>query len=255
MWIKVDARRPLTILVLALSALAWLALWLWGQSPYSRYLSHHGLEGVAQNVGLAPLFVVSWVVMTMAMMLPTSLPLITMFQAMTRRQPHPEWLISLLITGYLTVWTLFGAVLYAGDWVLHQAVDASPWLAERAWAISAATLLLAGAYQFTPLKYYCLDKCRSPMAFIAGHWHGQNARREALTLGLQHGLFCIGCCWSLMLVMFAVSAGNLGWMLALSLVMAIEKNWPEGRQISAPLGVILIVCGLIVVLGATGLIQ
>ena len=74
---------------------------------------------------------------------------------------------------------------------------------------------MAGVYQFTPLKYHCLDKCRAPLGFIMGHWRGRRERLQALRLGLHHGLFCVGCCWSLMLLMFAVGVGSLGWMLAL----------------------------------------
>lgn len=248
---QADPRRPLTMLVIALSTLAWLTLWLWGQSPYSRFLSHHALEQATQDIALAPLFIVGWVVMTTAMMLPTSLPLITLFQTVVGQRRDRAWLIGLLIIGYLAVWTLFGVALYAGDWLLHQAIDRNQWLIERAWMMSALTLLLAGLYQFTPLKYHCLDKCRSPMSFIAGHWHGVSAAREALELGGHHGLFCLGCCWALMLLMFAVGAGSLGWMLALSVVMAIEKNTAEGRRLSAPLGITLLVCGVaLLVLGA-----
>jgi predicted metal-binding membrane protein len=76
-------------------------------------------------------------------------------------------------------------------------------------------VLAAGLYQFTPLKYRCLDKCRSPLSFIIGHWRGSQEKTQAFRLGAHHGLFCVGCCWSLMLLMFAVRAGNLGWMLVL----------------------------------------
>ena len=104
--------------------------------------------------------------------------------------------------------------------------------------------MLAGLYQFTPLKYACLDKCRSPLGFITEHWHGSHERIHAFRLGVRHGLFCIGCCWSLMLLMFAVGVGNLGWMLVLGALMAIEKNLPWGRRFSAPLGVVLLCWGL-----------
>lgn len=246
MGLKIDTRRPLAVLLLALSAAAWLALWLWGQSPYSRYLSHHSLESAVQNVALAPLFVVSWTVMTVAMMLPTSLPLVLLFQTVVRQRRERRALVGLLLAGYLSVWSLFGAALYGGDWMLHRAVEAHPWLEAHAWTIGALTLLLAGAYQFTPLKYYCLDKCRSPLSFITGHWHGRRAQAEALGLGLHHGLFCLGCCWSLMLLMFSVGAGNLGWMLALGGMMAVEKNLPSGRKLSAPVGALLLACGAVV---------
>jgi predicted metal-binding membrane protein len=126
---------------------------------------------------------------------------------------------------------------------LHQLLDRAGWLATHAWLIGAATLLVAGAYQFTALKYRCLDKCRSPMTFIAGHWSGRAPRRQALRLGGAHGIYCVGCCWSLMLLMFAVGVGNVAWMLALGAAMAIEKNMPWGRQISTPLGITLLGLG------------
>src|SRR2546422_5962401 len=91
----------------------------------------------------------------------------------------------------------------------------------------------------------CLDKCRSPMSFISGHWHGGNARAEAFGLGVSHGLFCVGCCWSLMLLMFAVGMGSLGWMLVLGATMAVEKNLSWGRRLSAPLGAVLLGGGLV----------
>ena len=99
------------------------------------------------------------------------------------------------------------------------------------------------------LKYHCLDKCRSPFSFIAGHWSGGDEAVQAVRLGADHGLFCVGCCCSLMLLMFGVGAGNIGWMLVLGSVMALEKNMPWGRRLSKPLGVTLIVCGAIVTLG------
>lgn len=123
------------------------------------------------------------------------------------------------------------------------------WLQSQAWAISAATLAGAGLYQFPPLKHHCLDKCRSPLSFIMEHWQGERDHVQAFRLGVHHGIFCIGCCWSLMLLMFAVGIGNLGWMLALGAVMAAEKNLPWGRRISAPLGGALVGWGLILAVG------
>jgi predicted metal-binding membrane protein len=109
---------------------------------------------------------------------------------------------------------------------------------QRRWATHRRGFLaLAGAYQFSSLKYHCLDKCRSPLLFETEHWHGTNERRDSLLLGLHHGAFCIGCCWALMLLIFAVGAGSIGWMLALAAVMAAEKNLSWGRYVSKPLGV------------------
>jgi predicted metal-binding membrane protein len=158
--------------------------------------------------------------------------------------------VVLLITGYLGVWTLFGVGVHLGDWALHQAAKQSAWLQANAWVPGAVTLVLAGLYQFTPLKYYCLDKCRSPLSFIVEHWRGHHERAQALWLGGHHGIFCLGCCWTLMLLMFAVGVGNLGWMLALGTVMAIEKNLPRGRRLSKLVGMLLIAWGLALALGS-----
>lgn len=251
MWTKVDTRRPLIMLLVVLSALAWLALWWWGQSPYSRYLDHHNLNVVTSNLNLIPLFVAGWVVMTIAMMLPTSLPLITLFDTITRQRLHHTRLVILLVGGYLVAWSIFGVVVYASDYILHQIIGHVHWLEENAWLLGASALLLAGIYQFTPLKHLCLEKCRSPLSFIAEHWHGQRETREAVMLGVHHGLFCVGCCWSLMLLMFAIGAGSLGWMLVLGAVMAAEKNLPWGERMSRPLGLVLLIGGVaILIVGA-----
>ena len=240
-----DDRRLFAAVLVALIALAWLALWVWGQSPYGRFLSHHSLEAVRGNAALMLVFVAGWTLMVVAMMLPTSLPLVTLFRTLVRGRPDRARLTALLVGGYLAVWTLFGVVVYCGDFVLHGAVERSAWLGANVVPfIGAGTLLVAGLYQFTPLKYHCLDKCRSPMSFVTEHWRGSRERSRSFLLGAHHGLFCVGCCWSLMLVMFAVGLGSLGWMLALGAVMAVEKNVSWGRKISAPLGVVLLGWGL-----------
>ena len=112
--------------------------------------------------------------------------------------------------------------------------------AAHAWVIGAAVLAGAGAFQFSALKYRCLEQCHTPFAFVAARWHGRAPAREAFRLGLDHGLFCIGCCWALMLLMFVVGTGSLALMLVLALVMAAEKNLPWGRRLRVPLGVALL---------------
>jgi len=247
-WPSSSDRRPFFIALGTLIALAWLVLLAWGESPYGRFLSHHSLEEVRGKVLLMPVFVAGWAVMVVAMMLPTSLPLVELFHRLVERRPSRAQLVGLLISGYLVVWVLFGAAVYAGDFLIHEAVDRNVWLEEHAWLLGAGTLILAGGYQFTPLKYVCLERCRSPLSFITEHWRGDSESSQAFRLGVHHGIFCIGCCWTLMLLMFAVGVGNLGWMLALAAVMATEKNMPWGRRLSAPLGAALLVGGLIAVL-------
>ncbi len=249
-----DDRRPFIILMAALIALAWLALWVWGRSPGGLLYGHHGPGTFARGATFTFVFVAGWTVMVVAMMLPTSLPLITLFRAVVRRRRDSALLVALLIVGYLGTWTLFGGVVYLGGWVWQQIVRQSTWLEANAWVLGAGIVTLAGIYQFTPLKYKCLEKCRSPLSFIVEHWRGSGERSQAFLLGAHHGLFCVGCCWSLMLLMFLISGvGSLGWMLALGAVMAVEKNIAWGRKLSAPLGAVLVGGGLI--LGITPVLQ
>ncbi len=250
LWPRADNRRYFIAFFLGLIALAWLALAVWGQSPYGRFLDHDeiaeieiGLSGETLLFGLV--FVAGWTLMTVAMMLPTSLPLVELFHRLVHQRPDRGRLVALLIVGYLSTWALFGVIAHIGDRGLHDIVERSAWLEENAWLLSSGTLLLAGVYQFTPLKYLCLDKCRSPLSFITEHWHGSDERSEAFRLGVHHGVFCVGCCSSLMLLMFAVGVGNLGWMLALGALMAVEKNLAGGRRLSTPLGASLIAGGLV----------
>ena len=248
MWPTVRDRRPFLATFAGLIALMWLTLWLWGRSPYGRFLSHEELgEPVASYELLALLFVAGWTLMTVAMMLPTSLPLVALFHSFVRARPNHVRLTALLVVGYLSVWTLFGVLVHFGDARLHEAVERVPRLEANAWAIGAGTILLAGAYQLSPLKYHCLEKCRSPLSFVMQHWRGGRGEAESFRLGVHHGLYCLGCCWSLMLLMFAVGVGNLAWMLALGAVMAVEKNVPWGRRLSAPLGVLLLGWGAVLV--------
>ena len=142
----------------------------------------------------------------------------------------------------------FGVLVHVADLVVHEATEQVRWLDVNYWVIGAGTLILAGVYQFTPLKYHCLDKCRSPFSFIAGRWSGGNELVQSFRIGLDHGIFCLGCCWSLMLLMFGVGAGSVGWMLVLGSVMAVEKNMPWGRKLSTPLGLVLISSGLATVI-------
>jgi predicted metal-binding membrane protein len=159
----------------------------------------------------------------------------------------------LLLLGYLAIWTAFGLGAWLLDRGIHAAVDAVPWLAQHPQVIIGSTLLVAGLWQFSPIRDRCLDECRSPLGFVMNRWRGLAERREALTMGIAHGAFCIGCCWSLMLLMFAVGVGNIAWMLALGAVMAVEKNISWGGRLSTPLGVLLLGFGLALAVTQTSL--
>ena len=235
-----------------LAALSWATLWVWGQSPYARYLDHgrwteigfagricHALPGGETTVGA--FFVVGgWVLMLAAMMLPTTLPLLDTFRRLTARRADRRQLTALVLTGYSAVWLSFGVVAHIADWALLVVAQQSNWVAANSWAVAAAALAIAGLYQFSALKYRCLDKCRSPFGFVIEHWRGRREKWQSLLLGIRHGAFCVGCCWSLMLLMFVVGVGNIGWMLALGAVMALEKNAPWGARLGRPLGAVLL---------------
>ena len=233
--------------------LAWLALWWADTSPFGSLLhahggehahhAHHGHHADASIAASAGLFLVGWVVMTIAMMLPTTLPLVAIVQRLTHRRSDGMALVSLVLVGYLVVWAAFGIAAYG----LLTALRALPMSSDATSGslASAGLFVLAGAFQFSRLKYQCLDKCRTPLSFVMSHWHGTAPRHEAFRLGLAHGAFCVGCCWALMLLMFAVSVASLLWMLVLAILMAIEKNVSWGRRFAAPLGVVLISVGVL----------
>jgi predicted metal-binding membrane protein len=235
-------RAILTGSLVALAGAAWLALWLWEGSPYGHYLHHATDDGPLPLE--AALFSTGWLLMIVAMMLPSSVPLVVTFRALVGRRRRPGVLVGLLLTGYLLVWGSFGLVAWMGDRGIHAAVDAWPWLAQHPQLIIGATLLAAGLWQFSPLRDRCLDECRSPLGFVINRWRGTSERFEALSMGLAHGAFCVGCCWSLMLVMFGVGLGSLTAMLGLGALTAIEKNLPWGRRLTRPLGVLLVLAAV-----------
>jgi predicted metal-binding membrane protein len=217
-----------------LAAAAWLALWL-GHSNHG-VLHHHSWAHGGAGLPALLLFTAGWTVMTVAMMLPTTLPLVTTFYAIVQQRPQPVSLAGLVVTGYVLAWAGFGVVVYLAGLAVQAAPRALPPLGAYAWAGGPLLLLLAGAFQFSSLKYRCLEKCRSPLSFVLEHWRAAHPRWESFRLGLDHGVYCVGCCWALMLLMFVVGVASFGGMLALALVMAVEKNMPWGKRLSAPLG-------------------
>lgn len=242
----VPRRHAFNLAVGGLVVAAWVALWVWERSPYGRYLNHAELGGIAHDASwssAAPqalLYVFGWVLMTLAMMLPTTLPLLDAFRRMTAARADRHRLVALVVASYLVVWLGFGIVVHLLDLGLHEVFEQVHWLQANPWVFGAGPLLLAGLFQFSSLKHRCLDRCRAPVAFVIQHWRGGNVVLQSLATGAHHGLFCIGCCWALMLLMFAVGTGSIGWMFALGIVMAIEKNIPWGRRLSAPVGLVLL---------------
>ncbi|WP_296225468.1 DUF2182 domain-containing protein [Ralstonia sp. UBA689] len=243
-----------------LVTLAWLTLWLWTRSPYGRYLDHGEwtMSGPAawlcraipagSLIVPAALYALAWTLMILAMMLPTTLPLFNAFDRVVMERPDRSRLLVLLGLGYVSAWSAFGLLVHGVHALLLAGITRVPVLGWHGWLIGAATLAGAGAFQFSALKYRCLDRCRSPLSYVMSHWRGRAHARQAFMLGLRHGLFCVGCCWALMLLMFVVGAGSLGWMLVLAAAMAVEKNVSWGRQLSAPLGVALLAGAAVLVI-------
>ena len=185
-----------------------------------------------------PLFLVAWQAMVAAMMLPSALPLIRMFDAVSRRQERASRSAAAFLGGYAIVWTAFGAQAFLGDVGVHQMVDSVPWLHAHEWVIPGTVLAMAGAFQFSDLKEQCLSKCRQPGPYmLANYGRGPAA---AFKLGAGHGLFCLGCCWALMLVMFAAGVATLWWMAALTAVMVYEKTGRHGALVTPVVGVALL---------------
>lgn len=236
---------PTTLLLVVV---AWLVLFWWEQSPYSHYILHgpaapHGMSHHGPDSPAVALYLLGWMLMCVAMMLPTTLPLIQIFHRVASARSDRWLLVSLLISGYLLVWLLFGVVAHLGQWGITQYFFGHGGLGKNAWVLSAVLLMTAGAFQFSQLKYKCLDKCRTPLSFVMGYWRGSRYYRQSWLLGAHHGLFCVGCCWALMLLMFAVGTGSVAWMLLLGAVMAIEKNVAWGKQIAKPVGILLLLWG------------
>jgi predicted metal-binding membrane protein len=222
----------------AVAVAAWVVLWFWERSSYAAYLDHGELDHVAlDGVTLLAVYVAGWSVMVAAMMLPTTLPLVMLFAGITKSRSNRSELLALVVVGYLVVWVTFGLLVYTADLGLHALVDQVHGLHENEWIIPAMILAVAGVYQFSELKYRCQQQCRSPRMFLIQRWGSGRERRRSWRIGLEHGLFCVGCCWTLMLVMFAIGTFSLAAMLAVGAVMAAEKNLPGGKELRAPLGV------------------
>ena len=240
------ARLPQPTLLWPIAA-AWM-LAVVAQSAGRAGHFHHGqlIHGnISPWVGFL-LFLVAWQVMIAAMMLPSSLPLIRLFNRTAASQPHANLVRGVFLGGYAVVWTGFGALAFGGDVLVHYAVDHWTWLADRTWLIGGGALILAGAFQFTDLKQRCLSECRHPGAFLMNRY--RRGSSEAFRIGREHGLFCLGCCWALMLVAFAVGVANLAWMAALTLLMVFEKTGPGGERGVVPIGLGLIALGVLVLL-------
>ena len=185
-----------------------------------------------------------WAVMMIAMMLPSASPMLLLYGAVARRSADtsPVRSIYALAAGYLTVWTIFSLAATALQRALSSLLLMSSMMETASSTLAATLLLIAGAYQWTPLKYACLRTCQSPLGFLMGRW--RTGLPGAFKMGFDHGLYCVGCCWALMLLLFVGGVMNLAVIAALTAFVAFEKLGPFGRNGARISGTLLILSGL-----------
>jgi len=191
------------------------------------------------------LMFVMWAVMMAAMMTPSAAPMMLLYAAVSRKirsETKPVVHCAAFASGYLTVWTCFSAVATALQWALEQAALLSPMITSSSPYLGGGLLIAAGLYQMTPLKNVCLQHCRSPIHFLAGRW--RKGASGAYRMGLDHGLYCLGCCWVLMLLLFVGGVMNLLWIAALAAFVLLEKILPHGYLMGRAAGGLLVLGGL-----------
>jgi predicted metal-binding membrane protein len=262
------APLPLGILIslVALTGIAW-ALTVYEAITLSRPMeaavmggvAAEGMAGMAMSgmsaggwsVANVSVFMAVWTAMMMAMMLPAALPMILTFAAAQVRRERsgavPTWIF---VAGYLLVWAAAGLLVYAIAQIAAALTTRIDLLDRETWAPFAlgSTLIVAGLYQFTPLKRVCLHHCRSPLGFVARHW--RDGRTGALIMGATHGLYCLGCCWALFAVLIVAGMMSLAWMLLLTLIIFAEKVLPHGPRLAAVVAAAFIVSGAMILIGA-----
>ena len=242
--------------VFALASVAWLYLWLEAARMAAMPMDTMAMPGPAAArpwnlVSLAMTFLM-WSVMMVGMMLPSAAPAITLYGTMVRKGHESgrglpsAWIF---VAGYIAVWTAFSlaaTLLQAG---LTTGRLLTPMMESASLPLSSSLLIVAGIYQWLPLKDTCLEKCRAPLSFFMFRW--KPGARGAFRMGAEHGVFCVGCCWALMLLLFAVGVMNLLWVALITGFVLIEKLLPAGRTIGRVAGLGLIVAGAfrIVVIG------
>jgi predicted metal-binding membrane protein len=201
-------------------------------------------------LGAALSFVGMWLAMMVAMMLPSSLPMLLLYRraAAFRGETHLGLMTFVLGTGYFFVWLLFGVIAYVAGTAVTQAAMASVTVCRVIPLAAGGALVLAGVFQLTPWKSACLRHCRDPLSVVAHHLHG--GWRGTLRLGIHHGAFCAACCWALMLVQLVLGAMNLAVMVIVGVVIALEKLIPRGELVARAVGAASILGGVALAVGS-----
>lgn len=238
--------------LLAVTAIAWA----WLLAMDSGDAADHGGMEMAMSVGAAPAWSASylaaafamWALMMVAMMLPSAAPMILLYGRVARRAPSGGGQVAAFAAAYLAIWTSFAAAgAIAQAWLVSSDRVSEMALAIGDSRIAGALLLVAGLYELSPLKQSCLEACRSPLSFIMRL--SRPGLSGALRLGTAHGLYCLGCCWALMLLLFVGGVMNLFWVLLVAAIVAVEKLAPAALRISRVLSALLIAGGALLILG------
>jgi len=245
-----------TVFVLvALSLVAWIvtAQQAVGMSDMVTGLAQVGSR--MPNPMTAPVFMLMWLTIMVAMMFPTIAPMVLAHRLVALHRGDGAWPSVVFVLGYLVVWTAIGFVPLAVFLGFRALPDDQPivaWLPR----ISGVVLLIAGVYQFTPWKRVCLRACRTPLSFMMTH-NFASGSPGAFRAGLSHGAYCLGCCWALMTVLVVVGLMNLVWMALLALIFLVEKNWRYGVQANRVVGTAIAVLGVVVLLfpGMLGIVS
>ncbi len=199
--------------------------------------------GPGTDLGSAGWYLGIWVTMMAAMMLPSATPMVLLFSRLASGSTRRPGLATVLfVAGYLIGWTAYGLVAYG---LFRLVRGAGP--AFLAWdragpEVAGAAIALAGIYQLTPLKRICLRHCRTPLNFVMHHWH--KGPGGALRMGIEHGAWCVGCCWALMVVLFAVGVMSITWMVVVAAIVFAEKVLPVGERVAQALAVVLVAFGI-----------
>jgi predicted metal-binding membrane protein len=244
-------RRPklielTAIAVVLLALLAWGYLgWMdWGMRHMEMGVSMWIMPGmVAWNAADVARVFLMWAMMMAAMMLPSALPvilLVSRVRAGRKAQPGRIGPAGMFTSGYLLAWSGYSVAATLLHWSLLEAGLVTPMMTSANVALSATALILAGVYQFTPFKGACLRNCRSPLSLVI---EVAASPRRALTTGLRYGLYCVGCCWALMSLMFFAGVMNLVWMLIIAGYVAMEKLLPETKWLGRTAGILLCAAG------------
>jgi predicted metal-binding membrane protein len=235
--------------LLVVIALAWAYLLLGAGVPMDQMDMGGGQMMVMApewSAGYATLMFLMWAVMMVAMMLPSAAPAILLAAALMKRRGGnrifgPTWLFAL---GYLAVWVAFSALATTLQWGLDRAGLLSTAMASASTVLAGSLLIAAGIYQWTPFKQACLVQCRSPYELMTRYW--RQGAWGPMSAGARHGLFCLGCCWVLMALLFVGGLMNLLWIAALALLVLIEKLLPAGPRAGRLIGVALMAWGAFV---------